>query len=52
VGMVFNSLKLAIGFYAEYGYMGGFDVRLNTQTKYNSGKIKTKHVICNRGGTD
>nr|KAJ0203237.1 hypothetical protein LSAT_V11C500259910 [Lactuca sativa] len=36
--------------YSEYAEIGGFDVRLSTQSRFDNKIIKKKHVICNRGG--
>ncbi|XP_052623833.1 protein FAR1-RELATED SEQUENCE 5-like [Lactuca sativa] len=36
--------------YSEYAEIGGFDVRLGTQSRFDNKIIKKKHVICNRGG--
>lgn len=49
-GLIFKSLKLAIKMYSEYAEIGGFDVRLSTQSRFDNKIIKKKHVICNRGG--
>nr|KAJ0194542.1 hypothetical protein LSAT_V11C800429180 [Lactuca sativa] len=49
-GLIFKSLKLAIKMYYEYAEIGGFDVRLSTQSRFDNKIIKKKHVICNRGG--
>nr|KAJ0188488.1 hypothetical protein LSAT_V11C900500290 [Lactuca sativa] len=49
-GLIFKSLKLAIKMYSEYAEIGGFDVRLGTQSRFDNKIIKKKHVICNRGG--
>ena len=49
-GLVFKSLKLAIKMYSEYAEIGGFDVRLSTQSRFDNKIIKKKHVICNRAG--
>nr|KAJ0216170.1 hypothetical protein LSAT_V11C300114480 [Lactuca sativa] len=49
-GLIFKSLKLAIKMYSEYVEIGGFDVRLSTQSRFDNKIIKKKHVICNRGG--
>ncbi|XP_052622664.1 protein FAR1-RELATED SEQUENCE 5-like [Lactuca sativa] len=49
-GLVFKSLKLAIKMYYEYAEIGGFDVRLSTQSRFDNKIIKKKHVICNRAG--
>ncbi|KAL7584100.1 protein FAR1-RELATED SEQUENCE 5-like [Lactuca sativa] len=49
-GLIFKSLKLAIKMYSEYAEIGGFDVRLSTQSMFDNKIIKKKHVICNRGG--
>ncbi|CAI9265140.1 unnamed protein product [Lactuca saligna] len=48
--LIFKSLKLAIKMYVEYAEIGGFDVRLSTQSMFDNKIIKKKHVICNRGG--
>ncbi|XP_052624889.1 protein FAR1-RELATED SEQUENCE 5-like [Lactuca sativa] len=49
-GLVFKSLELVIKMYFEYAEIGGFDVRLSTQSRFDNKIIKKKHVICNRGG--
>ncbi|XP_023771369.2 protein FAR1-RELATED SEQUENCE 5-like [Lactuca sativa] len=49
-GLIFKSLKLAIKMYSEYVEIGGFDVRLSTQSRFDNKIIKKKHVICNRAG--
>nr|KAJ0222588.1 hypothetical protein LSAT_V11C200073550 [Lactuca sativa] len=49
-GLIFKSLKLAIKMYSEYAEIGGFDVRLSTQSRFDNKIIKKKHVISNRGG--
>ncbi|KAL7604695.1 protein FAR1-RELATED SEQUENCE 5-like [Lactuca sativa] len=49
-GLIFKSLKLAIKMYSEYAEIGGFDVRLSTQSRFDNKIIKKKHVICNCGG--
>ncbi|XP_052622359.1 protein FAR1-RELATED SEQUENCE 5-like [Lactuca sativa] len=49
-GLIFKSLKLAIRMYSEYAEIGGFDVRLSTQSRFDNKIIKKKHVICNCGG--
>ncbi|CAI9302651.1 unnamed protein product [Lactuca saligna] len=36
--------------YSEYVEIGGFDVRLSTQSRFDNKIIKNKRVICNRGG--
>ncbi|KAL7582685.1 hypothetical protein Lser_V15G45809 [Lactuca serriola] len=36
--------------YSEYAEIGGFDVRLGTQSRFDNNIIKKKHVIFNRGG--
>ncbi|XP_023746973.1 uncharacterized protein LOC111895088 [Lactuca sativa] len=48
--LIFKSSKLAIKMYSEYAEIGGFDVRLSTQSRFDNKIIKKKHVICNRGG--
>nr|KAJ0203276.1 hypothetical protein LSAT_V11C500294620 [Lactuca sativa] len=49
-GLILKSLKLDIKMYSEYAEIGGFDVRLSTQSRFDNKIIKKKHVICNRGG--
>nr|KAJ0202339.1 hypothetical protein LSAT_V11C600338990 [Lactuca sativa] len=49
-GLIFKSLVLAIKMYSEYAEIGGFDVRLSTQSMFDNKIIKKKHVICNCGG--
>nr|KAJ0194367.1 hypothetical protein LSAT_V11C800421060 [Lactuca sativa] len=49
-GLILKSLKLTIKMYSEYAEIGGFDVRLSTQSRFDNKIIKKKHVICNRGG--
>ncbi|XP_052627239.1 protein FAR-RED IMPAIRED RESPONSE 1-like [Lactuca sativa] len=49
-GLIFKSLKLAIKMHSEYVEIGGFDVRLSTQSRFDNKIIKKKHVISNRGG--
>nr|KAJ0204249.1 hypothetical protein LSAT_V11C500251560 [Lactuca sativa] len=49
-GLIFKSLKLAIKMYSEYAEIGGFDVRLSAQSRFDNKIIKKKHVICNHGG--
>nr|KAJ0208516.1 hypothetical protein LSAT_V11C500284810 [Lactuca sativa] len=49
-GLIVKSLKLAIKMYYKYAEIGGFDVRLSTQSRFDNKIIKKKYVICNRGG--
>nr|KAJ0206523.1 hypothetical protein LSAT_V11C500290040 [Lactuca sativa] len=49
-GLIFKPLKLAIKRYFEYAEIGGFDVRLSMQSRFDNKIIKKKHVICNHGG--
>nr|KAJ0195695.1 hypothetical protein LSAT_V11C700346480 [Lactuca sativa] len=36
--------------YSEYAEIGGFDVRLSTQSRFDNKIVKKKHVICNHDG--
>nr|KAJ0219650.1 hypothetical protein LSAT_V11C300138790 [Lactuca sativa] len=49
-GLIVKSLDLAIKMYSKYAEIGGFDVRLSTQLRFDNNIIKKKHVICNCGG--
>nr|KAJ0197668.1 hypothetical protein LSAT_V11C700351760 [Lactuca sativa] len=47
--LIFKSLELAIKMHYEYAEIGGFDVRLSTQSRFDNKIIKKIHVICNPG---
>ncbi|CAI9302702.1 unnamed protein product [Lactuca saligna] len=50
--VTFKSLTHAINMYRKYAEHAGFDVRLNTTTRFRHEKsiIKIKYVVCNRAG--
>nr|KAJ0186836.1 hypothetical protein LSAT_V11C900499280 [Lactuca sativa] len=49
--VTFESLTHAINVYRKYAEHAGFDVRLNTTTRFRHDKsIKIKYVVCNRAG--
>ncbi|XP_052625885.1 protein FAR1-RELATED SEQUENCE 5-like [Lactuca sativa] len=49
-GLIFKSLNLPIKMYSKYAEIGGYDVRLSTQSRFDNKIIKKKHVICNHVG--
>ncbi|XP_022031669.1 protein FAR1-RELATED SEQUENCE 5-like [Helianthus annuus] len=50
VGMVFDSVDQAYGFYVKYAHASGFSVRKNTSYNNTKGVLKLKHFTCSKEG--
>nr|XP_043616187.1 protein FAR1-RELATED SEQUENCE 5-like [Erigeron canadensis] len=49
-GQVFDTIDDCIEMYERYAYQAGFDTRLSTQKKTNSGVVRLKYILCNKEG--
>ncbi|XP_076881590.1 protein FAR1-RELATED SEQUENCE 7-like [Bidens hawaiensis] len=49
IGMVFDSVELAYGFYVSYAHASGFSVRKNSAYT-NHGLLKLKYYVCSNEG--
>ncbi|KAM0026515.1 putative transcription factor FAR family [Helianthus debilis subsp. tardiflorus] len=50
VGMVFDSIDQAYGFYVKYAHASGFSVRKNTSYNNSKGVLKLKYFTCSKEG--
>lgn len=50
LGQVFDTIDDCIEMYERYAYQAGFDTRLSTSKRTNSGVVKLKYILCNKEG--